>query len=73
MITVDPEITDIETRAEEAKVPMGHVLADADVAATTWWRWRHGKAEPRLSTLRKVRSALDARIEKSQPEGAAAA
>ena len=62
MQTVDPQITDIEDRAKAAKIPMTAILTDADVQASTWWRWRHAKAEPRLATLRKVRQALETRL-----------
>lgn len=57
-----PEIVEIESRATTAGVEIGDVLKRAGVASTTWWRWSEGHFDPRLSTLRKVRAALDAEI-----------
>ncbi len=59
MITPQPEILEIETRAEAAGVKMAVVLRAAGVPASTWWRWRKGGVEPRFATLRKVRHSLD--------------
>lgn len=57
-----PEIREIEARAEIATVAIDDVLERCGVARTTWWRWKEGQFEPRLSTLRKVREALEAAI-----------
>lgn len=57
-----PEIRDIQARASEGGVQIDAVLRRAKVAKTTWWRWSEGQFEPRLSTLRKVREALDAEL-----------
>lgn len=57
-----PEIREIEARAQIAGIEIGDVLGRCGVAKTTWWRWSEGQFEPRLSTLRKVREALDAAI-----------
>jgi len=59
---VDPQISDIEDRAKAAGLQMAPILRDADVAATTWWRWRSGGVEPKLGTLRRVREALERRL-----------
>lgn len=59
---VDPQILELERRASRAQLPMAPILRDAGVAATTWWRWRHDGVEPKLSTLRRVREALDRKI-----------
>lgn len=64
-----PELLEIETRADTAGVAMSDVLKRAGVASTTWWRWSEGHFEPRMSTLRKVRDALDGEI--SERSGAA--
>jgi predicted transcriptional regulator len=57
-----PEIQEIETKAAEANVSIADVLKRAGVASTTWWRWSEGQFDPRFSTLRKVRDALDEEI-----------
>lgn len=54
-----PEISDIEQRAAGADIKMSEVLRLAGVAQTTWWRWGEGHFEPRIKTLRRVRTALD--------------
>jgi DNA-binding phage protein len=59
---IAPEVLEIESLAEAAQVPMADVLKRANVASTTWWRWSQKHFEPRFSTLRKVREALDAEI-----------
>lgn len=57
-----PEVAEIEARAAAANVNITDVLKRAGIATTTWWRWSEGHFAPRLSTLRKVRGALDAEI-----------
>lgn len=57
-----PEVAEIESLASTAGISIDDVLKRAGVATTTWWRWREGHFLPRLSTLRKVRSALNDEI-----------
>lgn len=58
----DPQVIEIQRRAEAASLDMAPVLADAGVAASTWYRWRTGKVGPNLSTLRRVQDALDRKL-----------
>lgn len=62
MKQVAPEVIALEADAEAHGIKMGQVLAAADVALTTWWRWRNDGVEPRMPTFRKVRHELDLRI-----------
>jgi predicted transcriptional regulator len=62
MKTVAPEVLAIQADAKAHGIKMTHVLKSADVAMTTWWRWRNGGLEPKLSTFRRVRQELDRRI-----------
>lgn len=57
-----PEVAEIEARAAAANVNIADVLRRAGIASTTWWRWSEGHFGPRLSTLRKVKDALEAEI-----------
>lgn len=59
-----PEVAEIESLASTAGIPIDDVLKRAGVANTTWWRWTEGHFLPRLSTLRKVRAALNDEIER---------
>lgn len=59
MKQVAPEVIAVEADAAEHSVVMAHVLAAADVAPSTWFRWRHKGIEPRMATFRKVRHELD--------------
>ncbi len=43
------------------RLKLGEVLNRADVRRSTWWRWTQG-AEPKFSTLAKVRQAIDAKL-----------
>jgi hypothetical protein len=68
LIMADPQIIDIQRRAEAASLDMAPVLADAGVAASTWYRWKTGRVgpnlttRPNLTTLRRVQDALERRL-----------
>jgi len=51
-------LQEIEAQAREAGFSMGEVLAQANVAQTTWARWRHGHNAPNLRTWQRIESAL---------------
>lgn len=59
---IDPQVIDLAQRAKAANVRMSDVLAECGVAVSTWWRWRERGADPKLTTLRRLQAALDARI-----------
>lgn len=59
MQQVAPEVIAVEQDAAAHRVVMARVLAAADVAPSTWFRWRHKGIEPRMATFRKVRHELD--------------
>lgn len=65
MLKVDPQVVEIQERAQAASLDMARVLADAGVAASTWYRWREGKVGPNLSTLRRVQGALEKHLERA--------
>lgn len=47
-------IEDMERQLERAGVEMSDFLAEAGVAQTTWWRWGHGKFQPRMDKWQDV-------------------
>ena len=57
---IAPEVTELEALAAKAKVRMSKVLAEAGVASTTYWRWRHAGIEPNTKTVRRIKDAIDA-------------
>ena len=59
MQQVAPEVIAVEQDAATHRVVMARVLEAADVAPSTWFRWRHKGIEPRMATFRKVRHELD--------------
>ncbi|MFC0633264.1 helix-turn-helix domain-containing protein [Brevundimonas balnearis] len=59
MTQPQPEVLEVEARAEAVQIKMSVVLREAGVPASTWWRWRKGGVEPKVTTLRKVRHSLD--------------
>jgi predicted transcriptional regulator len=67
---VAPQVQEIEALAASAGVPMLDVLKRAGVATTTWWRWSEGHFEPRFSTLRRVRDALDELVASKRQDAA---
>lgn len=38
---------------------LADVLKKAEIAPSTFWRWRKGTFEPRASTIRKLRQSLN--------------
>lgn len=62
MQLIAPEVIEVEQDAKTHGVVMARVLAEAEVAESTWFRWRHKGIEPRMATFRKVRHALDRHI-----------
>jgi hypothetical protein len=54
-------IEDIEQRARAINVSMASLLADADLAESTWMRWKRGLCSPTVKSLVKVQQAIKAR------------
>lgn len=59
MQQVAPEVVAVEQDASAHSIVMARVLEAAEVAPSTWFRWRHKGIEPRMATFRKVRHELD--------------
>jgi len=53
-----PTPEEIRSRAFEARISINRLLADANVAAQTIWRWERKVKTPRQSTIDKVMAAL---------------
>lgn len=60
---VAPEVIEVEQLAESAGVSITPLLEREGIAPSTWWRWRNDGVEPRVSTLRRVRHAVQREIE----------
>ena len=52
-------IDDLESAAKHAGFKMPAVCKEAGVAPTTHTRWKRRKVEPKLSTVNKLRDALE--------------
>lgn len=50
--------SDIEAKAKEAGLSMKQVCARADIAQSTFWRWKNGMTEPTLDVYRRLRDAI---------------
>ncbi len=53
-----PEITEIEEGAKRAGIKMSVLFRRAGIPPSTFWRWKHRKADPGLSGLKRVQAAL---------------
>lgn len=58
---IDPEVIRLQSLMFEHRLKIGEVLNSAGVKRATWWRWTQG-SEPRVSNLRKVSAAVDAKV-----------
>ena len=59
------EIERLSARAKAANLPMAHVLREAGLAKTTWYRGGlRGHALPRISTLERIDRAITSLLEK---------
>lgn len=55
---IAPEVRELEDLAEQTRIPISRALSKAGVSLSTYWRWRHEGAEPKGTTVRKVKSAF---------------
>jgi transcriptional regulator with XRE-family HTH domain len=49
----------IEHAAKTRGVRMSVILRAANVAHSTWWRWKHGKHSPSLAVVDRITKALE--------------
>lgn len=47
----------IELAAKTRGLKMSVVLRAANVAASTWWRWKNGKHSPSMATVERITKA----------------
>jgi hypothetical protein len=50
--------TEIQKAANARKTSMRKILRAANVAASTWWRWKNGKHSPSLKTVTRIVDAV---------------
>jgi transcriptional regulator with XRE-family HTH domain len=53
--------TQIEATAKAQGMKMSDVLRRANIAHSTWWRWKKGRFSPRFATVEKIEKALKPR------------
>lgn len=58
-MTVQEEMAQIEGRLHGAGLSVSDVCKEADVARSTWQRWKSGATEPNIKTWRIVTEAAD--------------
>jgi hypothetical protein len=58
LMSIAPEVIELEQLAQRVAVPMEDALIKAGVDRTTYWRWHHHGKEPLNRTLRRVRAAI---------------
>lgn len=46
--------TDIETRAKAAGLSIGDICKRADIALSTFYRWKAGKTNPSIEVYRRL-------------------
>jgi len=56
------EQTQIEAQLRERGLSVGDLCKRADIARSTWDRWKRGETEPNIKTWRAVTGAFDALI-----------
>lgn len=60
---VESEVVALQARIFAGRLKLNEVLNRAGVNRSTWFRWVRGDAEPKLSTLRKIGAAIDAKLQ----------
>lgn len=53
------ELTTIERRILRAGKTIRDLLYHADVEPSLWYKWTHGKAAPRRSSIKRLQDAAD--------------
>lgn len=48
-----------EAECAKRRVRVIAAVSAAGVAPSTYWRWRHGKQDPRRATMRRLHETLD--------------
>lgn len=59
MMTLQTDMAAIEVRLKAAGKTVGQLCNQAEIARSTWDRWRRGETEPNTKTWRTVCAALD--------------
>ena len=54
-----PTPDDIEARAKAVNLTMPEVCLKADVAYTTFWRWKHGRTSPSMALCQRLLDAIE--------------
>jgi transcriptional regulator with XRE-family HTH domain len=49
----------IQKAAKKRGVKMSAILRKANVAHSTWWRWKHGKHSPLMKTVTRIVDAVE--------------
>lgn len=62
---IDPEVVRLNTLRFSHRIKVGEALERAQIAPSTWARWKEG-AEPRLQTLRRFEAAVVALIQEKE-------
>ncbi len=58
-MTVESQIRTMESKLQEAGETVGDLCLRADVARSTWVRWKNGQRQPNMGTWVKVIQAFD--------------
>ncbi len=56
----DTIILEIETRAKRANITIAELCRRANIAKSTFLRWKNGDCSPTISTLQNIITELDA-------------
>ncbi len=62
MKAIHPTVVDLQARMFAERLKIAEVMRQADLRPSTWWRWTQG-AEPKISSVEKVRQAIEAAVQ----------
>lgn len=51
--------TEVEARAKAVGLTMPEVCKLADIAVSTFWRWKHGKTNPSIDVYQRLIDATE--------------
>jgi hypothetical protein len=58
-MSIPAEISVLESRLSEARIPLSRVFTKAEIDRSTWSRWRAGSVDPTMGNWRAVQEAVD--------------